>query len=821
MIRDKLKKIIEGTNNSDITWEETSNPFSFCTVYDNVTYSVTSTPKDLQNHIAYFSEWDKQGEEHTFDLSEYEDLSYELFQIILKKDVMLKSNFDKYCSMEENTKKSSVSLHKLIRRLDIDNEKEHPSINIIKSDYFYYSEALDVKYIQPPMKQLNTVTETIPFSEATVVLISAPGATGKSAMANYISAKLSIPIYDLGKHEAVGANSVSGLLMRNIDQDDVFTYHAGLREGYCSMIIDGLDEAFIHITYDSFEAFMKDIAFFSKDAKGLPFVILGRPSVMEDAALSLEMNGVKTALLQIEPFTIDKAKDFIDKQVDSSVTNRFDKQYKDVRDYIIEEIGGFFKNESDMNNRVFERFIGYAPVLISINILLSDNKNYHGLLNELKEDKKQKIDLLIDIVNRILLREQKKIHEEVLPQFLNSGFNESYVSSIRNKCGTKEEQCQRILSFLVGVPAVFNIFDEEKLDEEYNEKMNSWIKNHPFINIEKKWFENIVFESYVIAITSSSFEDNKELIIKGLGGLTKNNSCSYLLADICYNMSNGKTVDYRMVPYLISSFKALDTPTNVGKIEIIATGVKDTFIECELNFGHDNESLNNTFREYDFKFQIGRDQNLQLNSPISNVNLDADINISIVGNSTEIIAPVSIHCNSITVDSRDILLFCSPDDDNIIIECNQFDAMSKDGTIPNITNYSNNKNAFKIFTDCPLNYPFVNYKENNHDLGFDDKNLFEMFQKFRRMLLMFRSHSNGILARCCSKIDKRIGKTKIGKQLIKKMNDCRILSSDGVMYYINYDNFASIIGAKYNDIRSCNISDKTRKFLSEALLESV
>lgn len=265
----------------------------------------------------------------------------------------------------------------------------------------------------------------------------------------------------------------------------------------------------------------------------------------------------------------------------------------------------------------------------------------------------------------------------------------------------------------------------------------------------------------------------------------------------------------------------MDTPTNVGKIEIIATGVKDTFIECELNFGHDNESLNNTFREYDFKFQIGRDQNLQLNSPISNVNLDADINISIVGNSTEIIAPVSIHCNSITVDSRDILLFCSPDDDNIIIECNQFDAMSKDGTIPNITNYSNNKNAFKIFTDCPLNYPFVNYKENNHDLGFDDKNLFEMFQKFRRMLLMFRSHSNGILARCCSKIDKRIGKTKIGKQLIKKMNDCRILSSDGVMYYINYDNFASIIGAKYNDIRSCNISDKTRKFLSEALLESV
>ena len=80
-------------------------------------------------------------------------------------------------------------------------------------------------------------------------------------------------------------------------------------------------------------------------------------------------------------------------------------------------------------------------------------------------------------------------------------------------------------------------------------------------------------------------------------------------------------------------------------------------------------------------------------------------------------------------------------------------------------------------------------------------------------MLMFRSHSKGVLARVSSKIDKRIGKTPIGKAIIDKLLIDKILYKEGVMYYVDNDMFAEIIGVKYNDLRSCNINAKTKEFL--------
>ena len=113
--------------------------------------------------------------------------------------------------------------------------------------------------------------------------------------------------------------------MQQIFHDDIFIYHSGLKDGICSMILDGLDEAAIRITYESFESFLKNIAFFAKDSVGLPFIILGRPGVMEDAALILEENDVNVSLLQIEPFTIEKAKNFIN-GVLNSVSKELDAE---------------------------------------------------------------------------------------------------------------------------------------------------------------------------------------------------------------------------------------------------------------------------------------------------------------------------------------------------------------------------------------------------------------------------------------------------------------------------------------------------------------
>ena len=184
--------------------------------------------------------------------------------------------------MEEEIKEKnySVSLHKVMSRLSYEGTVPHPAIRITESDAFYYKkEDIDgcmKRYVQPPMSQLETCEGRTPLQDAQVVLISAPGATGKTAMSQYLSYSLNIPIFDLGNYAAVGANTIVGLLMKEVQPEDVFKYQSGLTSSQYSLIIDGLDEASIKVTQEGFEAFLKDVVFFCKGIYRLVICDLGK-----------------------------------------------------------------------------------------------------------------------------------------------------------------------------------------------------------------------------------------------------------------------------------------------------------------------------------------------------------------------------------------------------------------------------------------------------------------------------------------------------------------------------------------------------------------
>jgi hypothetical protein len=720
--------------------------------------------------------------------------------------------------MQEDLKDKnySISLHKLMERLRHETTQQHPAIRIKEFDAFYYKDddrdGSLKKYVQPPMSQRDTSEGKTPFQDAQVVLISAPGATGKSAMSHYISHNLGIPIFDLGRYEAVGANTISGLLMKDVEQADVFTYLEGLRSGQYSLIIDGLDEASIKVTQEGFEAFLKDVSFFSQNSAGLSFVILGRPGVMDDASLILEENGTKTTLLEIEPFTIGKAMEFIDNQMDAGYLKRYDKQYRDVRDYIIDQIGGFFKNEAELNRQLFERFIGYAPVLQSISNLLNEEKDFHKLLDELQQNKKQKIDLLVDIVKRILGRERKKIFEEVLPQVFEAGRPESFKQDIYKVAGDEEEQCRRILGRFLKKDVVFNVANERQFDEKYNEKMNEWIKHHPFFKGSEKKMQNIVFESYLIAMLIDK-PDCKDDV---LAYLNEAGSCSYLLLDIYSNVKKGGKgeIDYRFFPYLYSSFKSLDHPQNVGETEIIADDEEGDSAKCFLSFVREDSE-----EEHEFSFTMNAQDVLSVPSPISALTIDAPINVVFDNRKTDMQAPVSISCSKLMIQSKDLLLTTiSENKGNIVWTCDDLLAMCPDGTIPVLTHRTPRKNnKLLIITKGQTYFPFNEFTKAPVAIDPSDKMLYEAFGKLRRMLLMFRSHSKGVLARYCEKIDNRIGKSPLGKSLIDGLLGKGVIYTDGTLYYVNSSKFGEVLGAKYDDIRSSEMNDKIVAFIRPLL----
>lgn len=825
MNKDLLLFFIEETLNDRLEWNMTSNPFEFYAYLDGIRYSVESslTSDGVNRYVV--NKWNDKGEPEAIYLSgeSESDIIKDLYLTILKRNEDLNVRYNNYLNKmniekAEKDRSYMVSLYKVMSRLGFESKEERPYIRIKESDSFYYKDedkdGLIIKYVQPPMSQIPTTKGMTPYQEAEVILISAPGATGKTAMSEYISFMLKIPILNLGFHEAVGANSISGLIMTQVEKEDIFKYHSGLSNGSCAMVIDGLDEASIHITQDSFEAFLKDVAFFAKDSSGLPFVILGRPSVMEDAALALEEdNGVKVSLLQIEPFTVEKAMMFIDNQLPKDYVQRYEKQYKEVRDYIIEQIGGFFRNESEMNKRLFEHFIGYAPVLQSISNLLNEKLDYHKLLDELKENRKQKIELLIDIVRRVLSRERKKICDEVLPQLFDGNYSIEFKKTVEEKCAKEDEQCERILCRVLNKEVFFPITGDKKFDERYNEKVSEWMKNHPFLKGNEKKIQNIVFESFIIA----NFIENPRNQKNVLDYLSKTDSGSYLLLDI-YSTINRDEIhetSHLFFPYLYKSFKALDHPNDIGITEIISDDDTNGNVCCYLNFCRKALEY-----EYDFVFKMSKEDVLRIPSPTSSLVVDAPIRVQFYENKVDIQAPVTITCKGIDISTKDVL-FSTPTATNgiVVFACDDFTAQCSDGSMPSlIFRTPKENNRFIVLANATLYYPFSSYSHPIQNISTSRNQINVAYQKLRRMMLMFRAHNKGSLARYCSKIDNRIGRSELGKTIIQKLMSKGVLSSDGLLYYINSDKFAEVLGMKYDDFRSSTVNEKTKTFI-ESLFE--
>ncbi len=73
------------------------------------------------------------------------------------------------------------------------------------------------KYVEPIFSLQESNIEGTSFDNATIVLISAAGATGKTCLTENLACILGIPIFDLSKHDPVASNSLTGLLFNSME----------------------------------------------------------------------------------------------------------------------------------------------------------------------------------------------------------------------------------------------------------------------------------------------------------------------------------------------------------------------------------------------------------------------------------------------------------------------------------------------------------------------------------------------------------------------------------------------------------------------------
>lgn len=696
---------------------------------------------------------------------------------------------------------ATISLTKIKNRIAAFSDVVRKPVAIRQNKSFYIYQEPFAGYIDPFFTQQPTSSGTTEYDKAKIILISAPGATGKSAMTKNLSNSLKVPIFDLGAHEPVGSFSLLGMLYNTLEPAEMGAFIQGIQNGYVTLLIDAIDEGYVKAGHAAFNSFLMDIAGMAKNANGLPFIMFGRTNILEYTSLLMEENGVPVTLLQIEPFSIKQARQFIDNQMNDDAFNKYQKDYTDSRDFIIQSIEGFFKNENDVKEKLYHRFIGYAPVLQSIAFLLNQKNNYHLLLNELKNCPKKNIELVVSILSGILERERTKFANEI--GTLLDGYPASFASDVRKRAYSIEEQCIRILQYSLGVDEVYALTDDEVFNAEYSKKSTTWVKEHPFL--EERKFRNVVFESFSLA---NVVRDEKLRVFLKTYMAQPGRGVSYMFFDL-YRVLHGEDQPILMcyLPYLIESFQMMDRTDSKGEIVVIGDITEDGSVDCDVSFVNDRSE-----EEYIFSMFCARTERLELGDSISNLVLDAPICLSIDKKQVEFVAPVSIHCCEANIVSEDLVLTASGNEKLVVFVSEVFNAQSKSGKLQTITKKGNAN--LGIVTDSMLFFPFVNYQLEGIQKVEQDPDFREKYQKLRHVLLHFRSRNKDKLAKYKCKISNRICKNHIAKAVLAALLESGVLAEDETMYYINQDKLSEVLGVNFSGLRTYEVTDKLRSFLA-------
>lgn len=417
-------------------------------------------------------------------------------------------------------------------------------------------------YIKPTIIDVNAP------QDSRIILFSAPGATGKSALANYIACQKHAILWDLSK-ERIANHSLSGMLVETLGTEHFSEFTKGLCTGNAILVIDALDEAEMISGRIALETLLIDLKNILKDAICASVILCARTETAHYVAefYSKEENKLPISQYEISFFEESSAKDLIRSTIErmGKVVTKPISECIDAQFYRINQLLNYDKE-------LTRSFIGYAPVLEALSVYLLEESNTQLLLQQI-ENAHDCTGIFSKIMKRILNREQEKVIngfktrcEKEYPDFTEWATVYS-----------EEEQIKLLADYLIFEAIDTNSVGASlprELKNEYITIIETFIRDHPFIhNFAKDGetnqldFTGPAFRDY--ALSRLMTMSNCDIYAKEYFSIHKSAARfpSQLFFDFYLFFSNGKT-DAQHFQYLYDAFKSKETATMMSMVSI-------------------------------------------------------------------------------------------------------------------------------------------------------------------------------------------------------------------------------------------------------------
>lgn len=650
-----------------------------------------------------------------------------------------------------------------------------------------------------------------------VWLVAAPGAVGKSTFARELCAATGAVYVDLAVAEAVGGSYVIGGMVHNGLFED-------WKAGRVTLVIDALDEARLRVTQSAFEDFLRDVVNVAR-LGSLPLVLLGRVGIIDECWVQLNVNDdISCPIFDIQFFSRDSAIDFVlaalhrlastsHPQLITLLSTRR-SEYRRAAMEIVDRL-------SETSLADGNHFAGYAPVLEAVAKVIAGRTNLAQIRSEQLTDIEGHI--LDRLTSEILVRETGKLvtqMRQTVPDFPEKGAYEPV------------EQLARLAARVLRIE-----YSGAQLDlpphciAPYEKAVTSFIEQHPFLDGTGHAPSGAVFSAAIMAHALKTGDIRLSRAAESYASSGRHAPNPFLFDFYSTDSLQDGGIPAGHIGALFESVQAKASPGEVvrlsveGDVDGDIPGDPSNMVDVEISI-----SVTETGRVNTIDMKTFPGETLRLGRKVSGVFIDSNcLDVEMGDNGQlELLAPITIQARTLVLRCSELIVKSDPQHSSAVdgaletavetpLVLFEFQDCVAEPSLPLVTVRA--QAELKVAWPGAQVYPWNGYSMQQPPIVAPETA--DALRALRRLVIAFRSHSKGQLARFKDKIDHaRMSKGGVGEALREKLLKDKVLIVADHMYLLDPKALGNIVGLSFQDAKMKNYGVQTLEYV-QAVIETI